>query len=353
MSDQDGRGNFFQFPLCLLAQNLPFAELLDLSIRFGIGHYLDKTNSNWRATQRSREAGMASARSVVSFTNGSSSAIISGHAEVARLESEWRAAGRKTSWVRLRSNFFFDMRNECSFSERDWRVLCGLYSAIGDQPMVKIGWEGIQRRAAGWLTRPPPGGKPCGPMYPRGQVEGSLAKLVKRTLVFVATYKRGERFWSHRLNQDEIWTKIGERKSRTAHKVHERTALDALRSAELQQKLSQLTHGAPPVSTPSGLPVPLTPHTGANGAAHHLGNHQASPTPQKVAGSIPDGNRPANRTDVDTFFQALGVAPAHGEDFFDYYEARGWVAGRSFVFPSWQNMARTWVSYIGDYSHSR
>lgn len=243
MNHNSDHGNFFQFPLCLLAEPRNFTELLNRCFEFGVAHYLDKQEPGWAASKESREAAHARARPVIGFTGGAPARAIEVHKSVSDFEREWKSAGRKTCWVRLRTDILFDVRNNEVLSERDWRVLCAVFSAIGDKPMVRIGWKGIQSRAAGWLTPPPANARPCGLLYPRGQIERSLSKLLERGFVVVATYKRGERFWSHRLNQKELWEEVKLRKLRKYSAGTVRRKIDELYSIDIQRQL----YGAQPL----------------------------------------------------------------------------------------------------------
>ncbi len=242
-------GGFFQFPLCLLAQQLSFRDLLDRAFGYGVCHYLDAKETDeddppcwdtpWRSHTSSRNKALDQARSMIGFTGGDIERHIRLHAVVANVETLWERQNRKTCWVRIRKDIYFDTRDEASLSERDWRVLCALYSAIGDKPFVEIGWQRIAWRAAGWLSPVNVQSQPRGPLYPRGQIERSLAKLVARHLVFVATYRRGQRFWSHRLSHEKLWDAIGAMKTKRPKEAADRKQLDLQRSLQIFSKKQQ------------------------------------------------------------------------------------------------------------------
>ncbi len=216
MSDSGfSQGGFYQFPLCLLAQNLPFTELLNLSFQYGVCWYLHTKQPLWRSMPSSKlKATFDEARAIIKFTGATPQHFIATHTTAQRFIDQWQIVlQRKTAFVRFRTfDLHFQVRDHEILSERDWRVLAAIFSALGDKPMVKLGWERIQCRAAGWLTPPPPGATPCGPLFPRGQIERSLRKLLDRGFLFGATYRRGERFWSNRLNQAQLRDRIMERK---------------------------------------------------------------------------------------------------------------------------------------------
>jgi hypothetical protein len=258
MTAPEPHGGFFQFPLCLLAQSAPFPDLLVLCFQFGVCHFLDETKgSDWRDSQRKREAALAEAGSVIKFRGGNIQSFLAGHARAGQFEDDWRARGRKTCWVRLRKDLFFHVRESNMLSEREWRVLAAIFSAIGDKDMVRIGWQGIQSRAAGWLTPPPGGAVPVGPLYPRGQIERSIRELLDRRFVYAVTYRRGERWWTHRHNNAELWKLVEERKLRRPQAEGKRRQCDRHFSAEIYSKLHPGTPAPHPalVKAAQGLPI--------------------------------------------------------------------------------------------------
>ena len=245
-------GKFFQFPLCLLAEQRAFTDLLNRCFQSGVAHYLAKQEPGWAASKQSRAAAYAKAQPVIGFKGGDPESANQVHKSVSDFEREWKSTGRKTCWIRLRTDIHFDVRDNQVLSERDWRVLCAVFSAIGDKPMVRIGWKGVQSRAAGWLTPPSANARPCGPTYPRGQIERSLSKLIERGFVFAATYKHGERFWSHRLDHEELWAEVKSRKLRKSSVGTVRRKVDELHSIDIQRQL----YGAQPLKLAPSLKVP-------------------------------------------------------------------------------------------------
>jgi hypothetical protein len=250
------KGGFFQFPLFLLAQPLSFRELLMRSFHYGVCHYLDIREENedeppdwgipWRGSAAARKTAFDQAHHKIGFSGGDVNAMIQNHAIVAQIEDARRQQGRKTATIRLRTNIHLDTLNESALSERDWRVLCAVFSAIGDKPFVEIGWQRIAWRAAGWLSPVNSQTKPCGPLYPRGQIERSLSKLVAREFVRVFTYRRGERFWSHRCTHDQLLADVAAMKTKRAKAAAERKRLD--------QQQSQLIHASLHPDAPAPRP---------------------------------------------------------------------------------------------------
>jgi len=236
MSSDEHQGGFFQFPLCLLAQAVTFENLLELCLGYGVCHFLNQTlGGKWRDTAESRDFAMQKARETIRFSGGRINDMLAHYTTTRMFEQEWQQLGRNTCYVRMRKDFYFDTLEHQVLSERDWRVLAAIYSAIGDKPVVELGWQRIQWRAAGWLTKASGRMQPCGRLYPRGQIERTLAKLLERKFVFAATYRRGERYWSHRLDQEGIWAEIATRKQRSS--PDKRKQIDAVNSAALYAKL--------------------------------------------------------------------------------------------------------------------
>jgi hypothetical protein len=133
----------------------------------------------------------------------------------------------------------FECRDDDEPTERELRVLLGIFSAIGAKSYIKVGWQSIRCRAAGWLTTPPAdmADLPCGPIYSRGQIERTLAELLVRNLIIGATYRRGERYWSNRLTRDELWQAVQNRKLHRAQIRAERATHNAEQSAAIKQVL--------------------------------------------------------------------------------------------------------------------
>lgn len=243
-------GGFYQFPVCLLAQAIPFPDLLNQCFHYAVCRFLDTTESpKWRAVNK-RGTALKKAAATIGFQRGDARHFIENHDIAQRFIESWTlTSGRKTAWVRFRTeDLHFEVRDHRILSERDWRVLAAVYSALGDKEMVRLGWQRIQCRAAGWLTPPPAGAKPCGPLYPRGQIERSLRKLLDRGYLFGATYRRGERWWTNRLKHEQLRAKIAERKLYPA-KAAQRRKLDSINDQRIAAALAKLGLHLPPLAS--------------------------------------------------------------------------------------------------------
>jgi hypothetical protein len=246
MNMPEQHGGFYQFPLCLLSEPIKFSEMLSLGFGFGVIHYKRVSKKQFKTACK-----------VVGVVNASEIDYLDKYNRVAAIKNRWELTGRKTSWVRLRSDIFFSTRDRDSLSERDWRVLCAIYSAIGDKDMVKLGWKSIQAKAAGWLNQPVISNEAHGPLYPRNQIERSVDEIVARGLVFVATYRRGERYWTHRHDHVGLWKQIDERKLRRVKAAAERKRFDKARSAFIDMQL----HPETPQPHPEMMRLALGSHS--------------------------------------------------------------------------------------------
>jgi hypothetical protein len=210
-------------------------------MHYGVVAFLAKTanGENWRRTHASREDALKKAQNVIGFTGGNIDNMIFLADQADVFLCSWRQAGRKTCDVRVRKDLMFGTRDDAELSEREFRVLAGIFSAVGAKHYIKIGWQSIQCRAAGWLTTPPAPAPnmPCQPLYPRGQIERTIAELVARNLVACVTYRRGERYWSHSLTRDQLWQAVQAKKVKRAQVRAERAARDAQASLTIKQVL--------------------------------------------------------------------------------------------------------------------
>lgn len=248
-------GKFVQFPLCMIAStDIQFSRLLFDALSYGIVNFLDKTRDEgkpafYNMDSDEKEKAHAKSRSVIGFSGGGAEDT---HKESLAADGRrqfWTGRNGSTCEVRFRTDLLFESARG-DISEREARVLLGLYSAIGDKPYVKATWQAIQHRAAGWV-RPiarSARSNECGPKYSRHQIDRTLLELMERGLVVGATYNRGERFWTNKLTVDELWKHISARKIKQRSAGSSFQKLNAERSKALMETLEK---GATPVAAPS------------------------------------------------------------------------------------------------------
>lgn len=195
MSEQK-TGGFFSFPLCALAMPLPWEKLLWNAFGYGVIHYADHAKPDWRSDRKgSRNKALELAQTNIGFNGGNVETYLQGFMAVEAFVSEWAKLGRKTYPVRLPTPLFFECREGEGITEREIRILAGVFSVIGSKGYARAGWEVIQWRAAGHLQRPPEGTT----LYPRGQIERSLVELRTRALLSCFSYGKGHaglRYWA-------------------------------------------------------------------------------------------------------------------------------------------------------------
>lgn len=240
MNDAPSRGGFIQFPLALLAVQAPFEDILDGAFSYAVVEFIDKTREPGAPRFRDlpasdRDEQVEKARNVMRFTGGNAGWFLKHHKSSSDQAERWVSRMGPTCSVRLRNDLFFGARKEKEPTERELRILLGIYSVIGAKPYAKVGWPMIQARAAGAM-RPPADGIPeeyRGPLYSRGQIDRTCAELIARGLVVQFTFNKGERFWSNKLSRSELAEKIEHRKLRRVRHAAAQRQDDAAVSARI------------------------------------------------------------------------------------------------------------------------
>lgn len=231
MSEQ---GGFFQFPLCMLASKEPLLVLLERIFRYGVVDFLKKTEPEFlQKSAEENERCFNRARNLIGFKNGTVSDFVTVHREA---ERGILSFPEKTFSVRFKTNYLFEIRNESMLTEREFRVLAGIYSVIGSKEFAKIGWPMIQARASGHLSVGNPK-RYLGPVYSRSQIEKAIKELLDRKFVSSFTYNKGERFWSHRLLPPELASAVATAKTWAIRAHEERAALNAKMSTAIATRI--------------------------------------------------------------------------------------------------------------------
>lgn len=245
------RGKFLQAPLCIMADGKHnFAYQMELFFAHALVNFIDKTRFEGSPTYsemtfEKRESAIEKSQGVIGFSGGNEQAISANNERACKHVSVWVGRYGKTCSVRIRTDLIFAARDG-DMTEREARVLFGLYSAIGDKPYVKATWQAIQHRAAGWVRPFEENVKDDyrGPIYSRHQIDRTLIELMDRGLVSGATYNRGERYWSHSLDEDGLWKQIATRKLNQQLRGSGYHQHNAERSKALMEMLEK---AAPPV----------------------------------------------------------------------------------------------------------
>lgn len=246
MNDDLKQGGFYQFPLCLYARQCAFSDILNDCFHYGVIAVLDKLHDDddemctfENRTAAEREEYFQRARDLVGFSRGDPDAFIVGEGRAERWLKTWTERYGKTCTVRLKTGFHFAARDNEEITEKELRVLVGIYSMIGAKPYAKVGWPMIQARAAGLMKpRQNTADSDRGPLYSRGQIERTLDELIARKFLSAFTHNKGERFWSHSLSPEELGEKVLRFKSWRKENLNARRQLNAEYTAKIQAALS-------------------------------------------------------------------------------------------------------------------
>ena len=249
MSEQ--QGGFFQFPLLLLATREPFEQWLPRIFHYGVVDFIKRTeeggNDFGLLPHKRQTRAFERAKVAIGFSGGAIEHFVKEHRQA---EILLQSSSIKTFSVRLKTPWYFETRDEGMLSEREFRVLIGIYSVIGPKPFAKIGWPMIQARAAGHLSVADPT-KYQGPVYSRGQIERACAELLDRKFVASVTYNRGERFWTHRMSSEELADAVTAKKTSLIKARHARAALNGKLSAAIALAKQPLITCSPPARSES------------------------------------------------------------------------------------------------------
>lgn len=256
MTNESGYGGFLQFPLCLIAsKGRPFHVLMNEAFALGVVNFIDKSRNKpgldfLDSDGLEQEAALKAARSVIKFSGGGVSSIAENARRAETKISQWTAKFGPTAQVRIRTDLLLGaLHEDGDFTEREFRVLLGLYSAIGAKDFAKVTWHAVRDRASGWIRSSSLlAGPDRGPAYSRGQIDRALAELIARKCVSSATYNRGERFWSNSLSPDELWARVCQRKLWRRDVLAEQRERDALQSGALVRSLAAADVEASPES---------------------------------------------------------------------------------------------------------
>lgn len=169
---------YFQFPLCLLHLGDDFRGRIDKIMDYGLLYRgmrkrendggRDRTtvpeycrwveqdfSSSGQHMQHARETINAGAEAIgVTVPNESAEEKTVYAAFHANQHAEaHRYLYGPHSWVRLETGLTFRVRDERALSEREFSVLCAIYSAIGKSKFKRIRLKDIHHRAAGFKKR--------------------------------------------------------------------------------------------------------------------------------------------------------------------------------------------------------
>jgi hypothetical protein len=194
---------YFTFPLYALAQTDLFRTCEHVSF-LGLGHICQ----NIEAPRSIKKA----AKSLNVVLNSKAIKYTLWIKQAQELPNMLAAKFGVSPLVRLRTDIVLNTRNKTgnyALREREFRVLCALYSYIGDKPFCQVALSKIQERAAGCKTRAmlnalPEGQR--GPVYTPKMIRTAIDRLHGEGQGYFArvTYRNHKTYYSHRKTEAEL-----------------------------------------------------------------------------------------------------------------------------------------------------
>jgi hypothetical protein len=243
--------SYFQFPICLLtfAPNEPWERRLSAIIRYAIIEFARKTGiltggaSDWRGMNATdAEAAMEKLRQILKFNSGNLKTMVDDwKSTTLHVEEFLRRHPRGNVQVRVRSDLMFQSRDEVGLSERELRILIGVYSAIGGREVACVPLETIGYRACGCGTKAIFDAETTKPQtFTRKQLRATVRALEWDSWFVAAVFNRRQKFYSNSLHPAELRQKIIELKTRRATRTDEQRAADtAMTNAILAARATQ------------------------------------------------------------------------------------------------------------------
>ena len=139
---------FFQFPLCLLQLNVSAGELVQ--------HIADYCLAD--RGQKLREGGdigeqMKAAKEHLHISGGSDDGTMQTYHALLQHQRQYEQRAGPDVLVRLRRDIIWTGLNEGGLSMREFRVLTGLYAAIGGKSYGPVALERLRYLAAGYKSK--------------------------------------------------------------------------------------------------------------------------------------------------------------------------------------------------------
>lgn len=246
---------YFQFPLSSLSLPLPFSDILEHIVAFSIFDYSQKLwNSDDLTDARIKEmlAQIENEYSPDEATEENVLALMSAQAlnerirnfgaTKARYQKVYHHAimagkGDLGALVRIRTDIFDKVKRKNSLSEREFRLLCAIYSGIGKQKMRRITKEELQQRSLGY----PSANRDVQKDKWLSDYELRLTRdrLHKLNFFSMLTYARRQTYYSNRLQQEELHALILKAKTELVAKRSEnRIASDEL-TRQVRERLRE------------------------------------------------------------------------------------------------------------------
>lgn len=223
----DHKGLYFQFPICLLTTDHNYKTILNQIITYGMKEVGNRLDSNSEENEPEKnEAKIAEFCRKYDTADGLT---------VTQFHLAWGAQAlgvtipciheeaRKYGWLedtvakfgdsgralcRIKLEWIWDSLRGGMLSEREFRVLVAIYSAIGNKPFRRITREEIRRRSCGYASKARYE-QDIAAKAPKfnltdSQIKTTVAKLQQLNFFAKVTYARRVSYYTHRLQVDDL-----------------------------------------------------------------------------------------------------------------------------------------------------
>lgn len=242
--------HYLQFPLAALSMKLPYGELVQHIFSYSVVELVGKKASDSNKAERVASeffSAFASVskkpedlKKVVGGTLFSARAfdldsIKKEHAAVTE-HAERFNSGANGPLVRINAKNYKRILKHKSLNEREFRVLCAIYSALGSQKMRRITKEELQQRALGYPS--PKRDLQKEHWMTDHELRKTRNALYKLRFFSMLTYGRRQTYYSNRLTEQDLHSQIFRSKTESAKKLSEnRRASDRLTQQVRAEKL--------------------------------------------------------------------------------------------------------------------
>jgi len=112
--------------------------------------------------------------------------------------------GTPDAWVRVKAGWLWGCHNDDAPSWPEFRVLCGVYSVIGEKPFARVSAESLRFRSAGARSKAVWDLAKHHPLLGEKEVRLVVDRLELRGFFARFCYRRRITFYSNKLGRDEL-----------------------------------------------------------------------------------------------------------------------------------------------------
>jgi hypothetical protein len=251
---------YFQFPLCALSFGHSVDERLNAIISYGFiqagyklfqklspverKRFLDdrlgnKPELNGIRRDEWSHCGALYGAYAIGITTNNLKATLKRHASLQAFADAFADRHGRDSIVRIKKWWVFKTRDNKGISYREFAVLCGIYSVIGDKEMAVVTRDRIRRCALGYRSAAIMQAELAtradkAQQLTERQLRDTLERLHRNNFFARATYGRRVTYYSIRLDGEEMRKKIQQRRTyrdfhRTTQAVQDQAMTDSIR----------------------------------------------------------------------------------------------------------------------------